>query len=479
MAISSTCEWECRTTGTDNAGGGFVPGSSGTDYSQQDFPQLVLTDVTIADGTTTNIGSVTGGFTAAMVGNIVNLTGGTGGTLTAQRRQVTAFVNANTLTLDQAPAPTAAMTGVTVTVGGALSGPWRVSTYNVAGQSDIVSGNVIWVQSGLYTRTSLWDFKNVAFDTTLQRATFLIGYKAGGARSIGVQLGEADMPEIRMTANSTSLFRGNGSDRVVLYNFKLTSTATTRADGVINTTTASFIRWVNCVFDGFSRALAGSSSSSAQVNARLDNCEVRNCTSHGVASGTSTGTWIVRGCYIHDNGGAGVRLEGGTGHQIMDCLIVNNADGVLFTIGTYFGDAVIYGCVIANNAGWQIGNNSSGALTGGSTSMVRSNILWGGTYCVGWSRATTCTRPWTVWENNAMGGASTSDRSNWDIVPDDIAITADPFVAPATRDYRLNNSPAAQLLKRVGVPKSMAGIPTLRSLGMYVPNTQTSCAFIG
>lgn len=63
--------WEVRSTGNANNGGGFVVGSSGTDYSQQDNPQWILTGLS-------NTGAVVtySGATASMVGNWVKFTAG-------------------------------------------------------------------------------------------------------------------------------------------------------------------------------------------------------------------------------------------------------------------------------------------------------------------------------------------------------------------------------------------------------------------
>jgi len=44
LALSAATVWECRTTGTATAGGGFVAGSTGTDFSQQDAPRIAVSD---------------------------------------------------------------------------------------------------------------------------------------------------------------------------------------------------------------------------------------------------------------------------------------------------------------------------------------------------------------------------------------------------------------------------------------------------
>lgn len=109
MAIASGAIFEVRATGSDSNGGFFVPGTSGTvDYSQQDSPQLSVTDG-VANGTTT-ITSATGGFTAAMVNNGINI----GGSL----YQITAVGSATSITVDRTVATASALA---MNVGGALA----------------------------------------------------------------------------------------------------------------------------------------------------------------------------------------------------------------------------------------------------------------------------------------------------------------------------------------------------------------------
>lgn len=99
MALTAGTVCEIRTTGSQNAGGGFYDRNPGTsvDYSQQDSPQLTLTDLA-TDGAGTGLSSATGGFTAAMAGNLIQITGGT---LTAGWYEITAYTDTNNVTIDR------------------------------------------------------------------------------------------------------------------------------------------------------------------------------------------------------------------------------------------------------------------------------------------------------------------------------------------------------------------------------------------
>src|SRR5579859_4628846 len=86
MSFAATTEWDVRTTGSDANGGGFDTSSSGTDYSQQNAAQVAYTDMVIDGTTNTKFTSALNPVTAAHVGNIINVTSGTG--FTVQRVQI-------------------------------------------------------------------------------------------------------------------------------------------------------------------------------------------------------------------------------------------------------------------------------------------------------------------------------------------------------------------------------------------------------
>lgn len=137
MALSSKTIWEVRTTGSDNNGGGFVADASGTDRSQQDAAHASGTNLTVHASTNTDV--LPDGHTpdAADVGNIIQITAGTGWT--------TGFYEIKSIQsgywrLDRSPAA-ATTAGGTWAMGGALA------SVAVAGNAS-VAGNDIWVKKG-------------------------------------------------------------------------------------------------------------------------------------------------------------------------------------------------------------------------------------------------------------------------------------------------------------------------------------------
>jgi hypothetical protein len=99
MAIDATTIWEFRAT-NGSATNGLNPGTS-VDYSDQNSSQLSLTDCATSGIGVTTLTSATGGFTAAMEGNVMYLHTGTN--LTDGWYQITGYTDTNTIALDRAP----------------------------------------------------------------------------------------------------------------------------------------------------------------------------------------------------------------------------------------------------------------------------------------------------------------------------------------------------------------------------------------
>jgi hypothetical protein len=145
MTLSAGTVWEVRITGGQQNGGGFANVTPGTsvDYSQQPAPQLSLADIA-TDAAGTQLTSATGGFTEAMEGNCIHLTGG-GATAGWYQVPTGGWIDANNITIDR----TAGANKVNVTgdlggaflIGGALDDEWIKS---------VVAGNKIWIKAGTY-----------------------------------------------------------------------------------------------------------------------------------------------------------------------------------------------------------------------------------------------------------------------------------------------------------------------------------------
>ena len=143
MALSSNTIWEIRTTGNDSNGGGFVEGASGTDYSQQDSAEYTYTDLVIDGADNTIVSSASHSFIATDVGNIMQITAGTG--FTTGFYEIVS-VSSGEATLDRA-CGTVGSTGGTYAVGGALATPF----YH---RASVVAGNTTYIKEATYTYNS-------------------------------------------------------------------------------------------------------------------------------------------------------------------------------------------------------------------------------------------------------------------------------------------------------------------------------------
>jgi len=163
MALSASIVWEIRTTGSDSNGGGFKTGASGTDYSQQDSAQYALTGLT-----SSGAGAVilTSSAAADMVGNLIQITGGTN--FTTGFYEITSVSAGVSITVDRNCTTGAGAAG-TGNIGGA------VATINTVNNNKVL-GNKAYIKSGTYTVTTRQDWSGDAYAWDGTNPTILIGY---------------------------------------------------------------------------------------------------------------------------------------------------------------------------------------------------------------------------------------------------------------------------------------------------------------
>ena len=145
MAIADATVYEVRTEGDPDNGAGFKDLNPGTsvDYSQQDTAQLTLTDAATSGIGVTTLTSATGGFTAAMEGNVLYLSSGTNATV--DYYQITGYTDTNTVTLDRAPDDgVGGLSGGNIKVGGASDDPGKICSSSTT----MVNEAVVHVRGG-------------------------------------------------------------------------------------------------------------------------------------------------------------------------------------------------------------------------------------------------------------------------------------------------------------------------------------------
>lgn len=417
MAISGFTTWEIQTGGSDTNGGGFVEGSSGTDYSQQTSPQLSLSDGMCTG--TTNLNSSTGGFTAAMVGNILYLFSTSDG---AKWYEITAYVDTNNVTLDRV-GPTDS--GMTINVGGCLATPGGLGQAVVNTVSS-VHGQEVWIKSGTYTLTNATaNTPGGPCNVTNGRVALFAGYNTT----------RGDLDNQTERTNKPVIDAGTQTSIIVL---ELSANNSARPVAVRNV-----------VVDGNSNAsvtglshLSGSGYRSASINI--------NC--HAVACATGFG---VNSCYSCE---ADSCTYGFTG-AAYDCVAHNGTDG--FRSGPNvrclaYRNTTGFTSVASHAINCTAANNTSVGFNSGYTIIFVNNLAVGNGKGFDFDSSRRCASFNMVAYNNT---------TDFDLVLDDYSmsrmwnqfttLTADPFTDAANDDYSLNDT--------------AGGGAVLKQLGMSIP----------
>jgi hypothetical protein len=407
MAFAATVVVEVRSDGDDLNGGGFDSAAAGTDYSQQAAAQLTVTD---AAGTgTTTLTSAQGGFTAAMIGNVVYIQG-------QGRYVITARTDTNTVTVDR---NLGTFSGATAKVGGALASLGHALTYSTM---PLVDGNLVYVRQATYSVAS-------GITTGVAGRVEIIGY--GTTRTDGLK-------------------------------------PTLSATDAIAVLTLNHTNWTvrNFVIDGNDLATFGIDTTSGNTFAVIEDVDVLDCTKLGInlqgpgsrawrctATGcgafdtpSSSTQWGGFGldqycslyeCESYDNDGHGVYLDG-EGGTVSRCLIYGNSGaGVLFYEQWQLQ---LLNCTVQ-------GNTLSGLLLSGSAGGYAgfvANNLFVGNARYGIEQGTTdySALAWfgRHFTNNGFYNNTLGATRQLPTLLGSVTLTADPFTSAATDDYSLNSA---------------------------------------
>lgn len=446
MGLSANTHWDVRpATGSDNNGGGFVQGATGTDYSQQASPQYALTGIASAGA-----GNVVLSAAAAadMVGNIAKVISGTN--FTTGFFEILSVVAGVSITFSTNKAGTAICTGAgasgVINIGGSLA---SVTVLAVNTPTNAFNGNVIWVKGTITATAELQPDSHLTY----------AGY--GTTHGDGVRAGYTT------ATNSTPLFQVFNQHEARFGNFNFSNTATTRDIGFVYRLNYGAY-FTNCSFDGFSNAVqAGLASVIADTEYSLHfiDCEIKNSTSTaGAVQLFQPVAMLFHGCYIHHNAGDGVRLDGtgatGTGAGLVvfqnTVFDTNAGKGVNITSASVGGQPArswfYNNCVFYNNG-------SDGVKYASATwpEFIRvSNCIFYLNGGFGFFRDTTTDLTLTMFPSaNAYGSNTSGARGGiWPASPaanPDVTLTADPFTNAAGGDFTLNGTAGGgAALKAVG-----------------------------
>lgn len=400
MTISANTIWEVRADGNDENGGGFVEGGSGTDYSQQAAPQLAVIDA-VTNGTTT-VTSATGGFTSAMVDNIIYLDG--------SWYQITAFSDSNTITIDTA---VSAASGLTLNVGGALASLGGLGRASNGGSGGLQLGHEAHVRGGTYIQTSasanvpggMFDFNDFASSRKL------LGYgttRGDNGRPV-IQFGSLTSAYAIDLASSRNTFLGN-------FDFQCGFNSGVSPFGGSMQASDSHMFNVIC--------READSHGFDIANGHLQRCAAIDCGGRGFST-----TAHLRECLAMGNTDIGIV----TSNDIVDCYsLANGGDGFNSSFTTNFNN-----CVSALNGG-------DGFKAGSSRDHLMSNMLAvrNGGYAFNLLNNST-DRQFIgfnlVHYNNTSGAFNTFHANFYGEFINTIALTADPFTDADNDDFTLNN----------------------------------------
>ncbi len=409
--VSSNTHWEVRTTGSNSNGGGFVSGATGTDRSQSDAAFCTAADFAV---TVTAATSTLCPFSAASVGNIIQITAGS---CTAGFYEVVSVASV-TATLDRT-AGTA--TGCTAALGGGL--------LTVAKPLPSVTGsNSIWIRSGTYSVTAsiVW---------SISASTHLGPIRVEGYSSTHGDLGTK--PLITTATNSIDLFsiQGNG---VLFRNISFSNTASTRANGFITQSTISNVFFDRCLFDGFTRHIFADNVTVWGINNLIiTRSEFKNATTAGIVSSFQSALY---GNYIHNNAGAGYTQA----QAICNNCALIFSHNIFYANGYGYDETVNEGgtqsVMFSNNVFADNTNDGIRFMTGTTLyGWILNNVFYAnGAYGVDNRTSASNLNAQLTSAGNAYGANGTAASLNW--VANDITLSADPFTARTSGDFSLNNT---------------------------------------
>lgn len=306
--INNTMNWDVRTTGSDSNGGGFdgAVASPGTDFSQQNSPQVTYTDLTIG-GTTTQVTSAAFPFGSTYPGNVINITSGTGCT-TGWFEVIS--VSGTTATLDRSAGTAASV--CSAKLGGSLATISQAKT-------NAQDGNQIYVKSGTYTTTTGYDFSSGHPIVALKG--YGTTHDDGGAR-----------PVLTTATNSVHMFSVGGNSVLWIDNLVWQSTAGAPGNGM-NGGQGYVVVITRCKITGFSTGVLTATT----IELTIADSEIGPNGSQGINQGRAL---TLRHSYIHDNSGTGVNISNTDAdygvHILFNVISNNTGSGVASTVKKIF-----------------------------------------------------------------------------------------------------------------------------------------------
>ena len=421
MALAVTTVWEVRTSGNVLNGGGWNPsrGGGGSDLSQSDSPAMTSSTLNCPNSTT--LTSTGGGFTSAMVGNVICVAG-------TAYFEIVAYTSATAVTIDRAPGT---LTNASGRVGGASAALGLVCAAVPAASA--AGANVIYVKAGTYVAGT--HFTNRVTPTNVGH--FLNHHLVTGYNATR---GDATAPCVTIDANDGNYDAVYSTKAYWRWEFL---TATGRGAGVPTYAKTGFNADTSGDNNVFYRCLStntGSFGFRAVGNAVFFiSCEATGfglvTAAAGFGWGNTGAPGAAYGCYAHDGAGAGFNSWSTYAPTLSHCIAdaatthgffrnYSSVSGIVsytfcsaygcggsgfYTESSTSGMTLVHNCIAVNNTGFGIGANSGG--------KTRTILL-----------------------GSAFFGNSGGEIDTNTIVQETVTrvtLTADPFKNAANGDFRL------------------------------------------
>lgn len=420
-ALSASTVYEVETGGSDSNGGGFVTGSGGTDWSQQSAAHVAFNGTTVAAhaaGITSTI--IVTGYTVATtdVGNLVQITGGTG--FTTGIYQITSVsVGAVTWTLDR-NATTGVASAMTGNMGGAfLTIQQALTNQSVQGQNVYIKGGTYTITTGLTQSAGSFNFnflsRIIGYSSVRGDNGLPIVATTSGITMLAISVPGVSVENIEFNGNNdatagitlTGAYQNSGINLNVHNIAGIGVTLSSNGGGLFNSVVST------CTSGGVDTTAIG---------VFVDGNTVYGNTTYGINS-TTNGDAFTRNV-IFNNSTTGINSGSYADAILYNDIYNNGSDGILETY-QIVGD--ITGNIIVNNGGWGI--NMPGSTPSQVASYVRNNAYY----------------------NNTSGNLRNAVMGFGDVL-----LTGSPFNGP-NADFGLNNTAGAGAACRLaGFPGTLA-----------------------
>lgn len=343
-ANAATLDWSPSAAGNANVGTGDF--YYGIDYpSLNDAKNTATANISTTDAAVTNSATLTSAnanFTESIAGNSIYLVIGGGscnsGTVSAQWRQVIAYVDEATVTLDATPSGSPdTCTGVTMNIGGAFA------SIGSAGLAHVAS-NTIWLK---YHATAF-----SPSSTTSNIAAGRLTLAAGPGREFPTSLRGYETTRGDETAKRPTIAWG--------VNALFTSLVTAGNYGVVE----------NIIFDGMNGTYTNTAAIVCTTGVKLRRIKVHKFNNTGVNVGTAnvyisdseftnnvvtsitvtSGITTIVNSYFHDTAGNGIDATAGT-VNVLGCIFDTIKSGASYSAVAIIssGTLMMYGSTVYNS----------------------------------------------------------------------------------------------------------------------------------